>query len=257
MEKIKPISTKDLELYKKSESGDSEEGLLMPLSKHLEDLRNKIIVSVFFVSITTVIGFTLSKEIIRLLINIAPNDTTFLQIKPGEFFFTTLRVALYFGISTASPIIIWQLGNFILPGLKTQEKKAIFPILISSPILFFSGILFSYFFVAPSMFKFLFNFGQGIISTSISIESFISFTLMILSVCGFIFLIPVVFFALAIAGIITSATLLKKWRYAILGSFIAGAIFTPTPDPFNMGIVSGILIALYFISVIALKIARL
>ncbi|MBI2996340.1 MAG: twin-arginine translocase subunit TatC [Candidatus Melainabacteria bacterium] len=252
---MKPISTKELDLYKNKDT-NNEDDLVMPLSEHMDELRNKIIISFIAFSIATLIGFLFSKEIITLLINIAPEETTFLQIKPGEFFFTSLRVALYSGLTISSPIIIWQLASFILPGLTTKEKKIVIPILAGAPFLFFMGSVFAYFFVAPSMLNFLFGFGENIISTSISIESFISFTLMIMAICGSAFLLPIIILALANVGIVDSSMLIQKWRYAILLSVILGAIFTPTPDPFNMSIVSGILIFLYFISYSILKLTR-
>ena len=251
-----PISTKELDLYKKRNANDFEGGPVMPLLAHLNELRNKIIISLIALCVSTLIGFSYTREIIKLLTSIAPHATTFLQIKPGEFFFTSLRVSLYIGFMLASPMIIWQLGSFILPGLSTKEKKIVLPIVTFAPVLFFLGTLFAYFFVAPSMLNFLFGFGRNIISTSISIESFISFTLMIMAICGCTFLLPIVILALANVGIVNSKMLIHKWRYAIMLSVILGAILTPTPDPFNMSIVSGVLIALYFVSLGMLKIIR-
>lgn len=249
--KMKPTSTKELELYE----NDVETGHLIPLSTHLNELRNKIIISLIAFLIATVIGFSISKEAIRLLTTIAPLETVFIQIKPGEFFFSCMRVSLYVGIILSSPIIIWQLGSFILPGLKPQERKIALPILIGSPFLFLIGSVFSYYFIAPSMLNFLFGFGESVISTSISIENFISFTLSIMAMCGTAFLLPIIIFSLASVGIISPNFLLSNWRYAILASVVLGAILTPTPDPFNMAIISGVLIALYFMSwgVLALK----
>ncbi len=251
---MNPISTKELDLYKEKKAEDSNEGPLIPLSEHLTELRNKLIISFIALGITILFGFSFSKEIIRLLSILAPHETVFIQIKPGEFFFSSFRVAFFFGLTMASPVIIWQLGSFIIPGLKIRERKIITPILIGAPFLFLTGVVFAYFFVAPSMLNFLFGFGKDIISTSISIENFISFTLMIMTICGCTFLLPIIIFALASVGIVNSAMLTKNWRYAILSSVVFGAILTPTPDPFNMGIVSGILTGLYFISVGILRI---
>ena len=253
---MNPISTKELDLYKKKNLNDENIETLMPLSVHLNELRNKIIISLLALCITTLIGFSYSREIVKLLTTVAPQETTFLQIRPGEFFFTSLRVALFGGIISASPVIIWQLGSFILPGLNKKEKSIAIPILTGAPFLFFTGAVFAYFFVVPSMLNFLFGFGKDVISTSISIESFVSFTLMIMAICGCTFLLPIIILALANVGIVNSKMLISKWRYAILSSVIFGAILTPTPDPFNMSIVGGILITLYFVSWGLLKILR-
>jgi len=250
-----PVSTKELDLYKENDTLEFDGGPVMPLSKHLEELRIKLIISIFTLLFSLLIAFSVSGQIINLLTKIAPEGTNFLQIKPGEFFFTTLRVSLYFGLGISLPVITWQLGGFIFPGLTKKEKKIVVPVLAFSPILFFIGSVVAYFFVVPSMLNFLFGFSKGLIPSSISIESFVSFSLMIMAICGFVFLVPVVLFALANVGIINSKTLIKKWQYAILGSVILGAILTPTPDPFNMSIVSGILIGLYFLSLAVIKVA--
>lgn len=254
---MNPISTKQLDLYQRKDVNESDIETFMPLSVHLNDLRNKIIISLIVLCITILIGFSFSRGIVKLLIEIVPEGTVFLQIRPGEFFFTSLRVALFSGVISASPIIIWQLGSFVLAGLTSKEKKVAIPILTGAPFLFFIGVIFAYFFVAPSMMNFLFGFGKDVISTSISIESFVSFTLMIMAICGCTFLLPIIILALANAGIVNSQMLLRSWRYALLSSVILGALLTPTPDPFNMGIVGGILIMLYFISVGILKIMHL
>lgn len=251
-----PISTKELELYDKKDADDLDTSPIMPLSKHLEELRIKVITSLLALCFMVLISFSTSRQIIDLLTKIAPPDTLFLQLRPGEFFFTCMRVSLYLGITFSSPVIIWQLGSFVLPGLKINEKKIAIPILTAAPVLFCFGSLFAYFFLAPSMLNFLFGFGKDIISTSISIESFVSFTLLIMAVCGLSFLLPVVIFALANVGILSSKTLINNWRYGILTGVIAGALLTPTPDPFNMSIVSGILIGLYFLSWMILKITN-
>ncbi|OGI06087.1 MAG: twin arginine-targeting protein translocase TatC [Candidatus Melainabacteria bacterium RIFCSPLOWO2_02_FULL_35_15] len=251
------MSTKQLDLYQRKDVNESDIETFMPLSVHLNDLRNKIIISLIVLCITIFIGFSFSREIVKLLTGIAPPGTVFLQIRPGEFFFTSLRTALFAGIVLAAPVIVWQLGSFILPGLTKKEKNIAVPILMAAPFLFFTGMIFAYFFAVPSMLNFLFGFGKDIISTNISIESFVSFTLMIMAICGCTFLLPIIILALANTGIVNSQILLKNWRYVLLSSVISGALLTPTPDPFNMGIVSGILIMLYFISIGILKIMRL
>ena len=81
-----------------------------------------------------------------------------------------------------------------------------------------------------------------------------TFVLLVMAICGFTFLLPIVILALSGVGIVNSSILINKWRYAIFLSVVLGAVLTPTPDPFNMSIVSGILIALYFLSVLILRI---
>ncbi len=245
---MSPTSTKELELYQKQDTEEFDTSPSMPLSRHLEELRKKIIISFTSFSVASVLGFYFSRDFISILTNLAPSDTIFLQIKPGEFFFTAMRIAVFLGVLLSSPVIIWQLGSFIFPGLNQKERKMIMPAVAAAPALFVLGCAFAYFFVAPSMLNFLFGFGKDIISTSISIESYISFTIMIMAICGFSFLIPILILGCANVGLINSKSLIRSWRYVILASVISGAVLTPTPDPFNMSIVSGILIGLYLIS---------
>lgn len=249
-----PISTKELKLYDEKE--DFNGGPPQPLIYHLTELRNKLIFSLVALSFGMLISFAFSKGIIILLTKIAPSGTAFLQIKPGELFFTSIKVSFYFGFILSSPIIIWQFASFIFPGLNEKEKKIAIPVVLASPVLFLSGSLFAYFFVIPSMLNFLFGFGEGIVPGSISVEYFVSFVLMIAAICGFAFLIPIVILVLASMNIITADMLINKWRYAILSALILGAVLTPTPDPFNMILIGSILIVLYLVSFGVLKLIK-
>ncbi len=251
---MKPTSTKELELYPEKPLQNTENAHSMPLGEHLNELRNRIIICSISIMLGIAIGFLFSRQFIYALTSIAPSDTLFFQIKPGEFFFTCFRVATFLGILLSSPVLLWQLGTFILPGLTLKEKKIAIPILVGSPILFLIGSVFAYCFVVNSMLDFLFGFGKDVISTSISIENYTSFVLLVMAICGFTFLLPIIILTLSGVGIVNSSMLMNKWRYAIFLSVVLGAVLTPTPDPFNMSIVSGILIALYFLSVLILRI---
>ena len=246
-----PISTKDLNLYKKE---DPE--IELPLSTHLEELRQRILISLVTLFVSFVISLLYSKNIIYYLTLIAPQDTIFIQIKPGEFFFTCMRVAFYGGFAISLPVIIFQSCNFVFPGLRENEKKLLFLMVILTPFSFILGTVFAYYAVLPSMLGFLFGFGGDMITTSISIENYIAFSIMVLAICGVAFLMPAVLFVLGKLKLISSKFLISQWRYAVLLCVVLGAVLTPTPDPFNMILISGVLVFLYIISILVLKLTK-
>ena len=151
------------------------------------------------------------------------------------------------------PLLLQQIESFLRPGLKDKELNLLGPILISSPILFWLGMAFAYFFTLPSLLEFLLGFGQGLVEARYGLEHFINLELSILSICGISFQLPIVLISLAQFGIVSSKGLLRLWRYVILGAFMLAAVITPTPDPLTMSILAGALLALFFLTILILK----
>lgn len=226
------------------------------LSAHLDELRARIFIIIISCLFTITLCFIYSESIITFLEAAAPEGSSFFQIKPGELFIVSLKIGVYFGFTLALPIVLYQIYLFIKPGLKDKEISFLKPLVLLSPILFWVGQSFAYFFILDSLLEFLFGFRKNLVSSSYSLEHFLNLELSILSVCGISFLLPMLIFILGNIGLLDSSQLLGIWRYVILGAFITAAIITPTPDPFTMTILALALICLYFLTVIILKLAK-
>lgn len=241
--------------YKKLE-GKPDNPDAKELSEHLHELRDRIIFVVSTLIILIVVAFNFSGVIIRFLQSAAPLGSSFFQIKPGELFVTSLKVSVYTGICLALPILLWQVYLFAKPGLKENEKKVIKPLVFVSPMLFWLGQVFAFYFVLPTLLEFLFGFRKNIVESRYSLEHFLNLEISILSLCGISFLLPMLIFVLGQFGIVNSKQLISVWRYVVLVAFTVSAIITPTPDPFTMSILAIALLSLYFITVIILKVTK-
>jgi sec-independent protein translocase protein TatC len=157
------------------------------------------------------------------------------------------------GLVITFPFTFYQIWAFIKPGLKQNEKTAVKGIVFYVSILFFSGILFGYFVVAPLCVQF---FGSYQISKDIenifTVNSYMSTIISTVFYTGLLFLLPVVAFILAKIGIIDTAFLKKYRKHSIIGVLILAAVITP-PDLISQIIVSIPILILYEISILVTK----
>lgn len=229
------------------------EQFAMPMVGHIEELRNRVLISAGTLAVTLGLGFTYALQIIKIFQNMAPKTILFVQLSAGEVLMSSLRIAFYVGIGLALPVILYNVLRFVLPGLMGKEKAMVTWSVIGGTLLFLLGVVFAYFFVVPSALLFLVDYGQEVARSQLSIDSYISFCSSLLFVTGLMFELPMVLFLLSFTGLITSQKLLREWRWAIVLIFIAAAIVTPTQDPFSMSLVAFAMIGLYALSIIPIK----
>ena len=219
-------------------------------------MRRRLIYSVLAVVVTTGAAFVFTDRIFKVLIQPAGNqELVFTQMT--EMMAVYFTVALTVGVAAALPFILLQAVKFVAPALYPREKVFLYAMLPAVLLAFVAGASFAYFVLLPPAFRFLLSFGSDIATPLISINNYISLVTRLLFWVGVVFETPIVFFILAKIGIVNSGMLLRKWRWAILVSFIAAAIITPTPDPVNQSLVAVPLIGLYGISIVLVHIAQI
>lgn len=217
----------------------------MSIFDHLEELRMRIFYSLIAV-IAGVIGcFAFVENIVKIL-EVPAKGAKFLQLSPGEYFFVSLKVAGYSGILIASPFILYQIIMFVLPGLTRRERRVIGPVVLGSSVLFFVGLFFAYEALIPAALNFFISYGENVVEQMWSIDRYFEFVLLLLFSTGLAFQVPVVQFLLALLGIVNSNTMLKGWRYILLGAAILGAVLTPSTDPVTQSLLGGAVLSLYF-----------
>jgi len=224
----------------------------MSIFEHIEELRNRTIKATIFFLIATFISFSYVKDLSFLLQQPA-NGIKFLQLAPGEYFFSSIKISSYTGLIISSPFIIYQIVLFILPGLTTKEAKVFLPILLSSISLFFIGIYFSFTILIPAALNFLIYYGADIVEPIWSFEQYFDFILILLISTGLAFQIPIIQIIIGLLGIISSSQMLTSWRYILLLSTIISAILTPSTDPVTQLILSFAILVLYFTGTLVLK----
>jgi sec-independent protein translocase protein TatC len=216
----------------------------MPLVDHLVELRDRLIRSVFGVMITTALSFVFIDRIIGLLINLA-GDHRVQALNPTETFATYFKVAFSVGVAMAMPVLVYQMLRFFSPGLTRTERRAVYISIPFITLCFAAGVLFCYFVMLPSALDFLLGFGDPRIEKNVAISQYVGFVTNFLLAVGTAFELPVILFVLAKVGAVNYTRLARFRKYALLLSFLAAAIITPTPDPFNQALVGGPIFLLY------------
>ena len=225
-----------------------ENDLKMPLIGHLEELRQRVFISLIGLISFSALSLIFVKPIIKVLEQPA-KSIKFLQLSPGEFLFASIKVAGYSGLIAVLPLIIYQALKFILPGLTEKEKRLIAPAVISSAILFFLGISFSLWILIPASLKFLVAFGADVVEPLWSIERYLDFVFLLMLSSGLAFQLPVLQLILGALGIINSKKMLSGWRWVILSSALTGAILTPSTDPITMLLLTSAISGLFLLGV--------
>jgi sec-independent protein translocase protein TatC len=217
----------------------------MSLFDHLEELRQRIFYALIAIAIGVVGCFTVVNKIVQVL-EVPAQGVKFLQLSPGEYFFVSIKVAGYSGLLIASPFILYQIIQFVLPGLTRRERGFLGPIVFGSSILFVAGLVFSYFALIPAALNFFINYGADVVEQLWSIDRYFEFVLLLLFSTGLAFQIPVIQLLLGMLGIVSSHQMLSGWRYILLGAAILGAVLTPSTDPVTQCLLGGAVLGLYF-----------
>ncbi|MEA5508677.1 twin-arginine translocase subunit TatC [Crocosphaera sp. UHCC 0190] len=219
--------------------------LEMSLFDHLDELRMRIFYGLIAVVIGMIGCFIVVKPLVKWL-QVPAQGVKFLQLAPGEFFFVSIKVAGYSGLLIASPFILYQVIQFVLPGLTRRERGLLGPVVLGSSVLFFAGIGFSYWALIPAALNFFITYGADVVEQAWSIDSYFEFVLLLMFSTGIAFQIPVVQLILGNLGIVSSEQMLKGWRIVVLGAVILGAVLTPSTDPLTQSLLAGAVLGLYF-----------
>lgn len=222
----------------------------MSLIGHLEELRRRIIIMIVAIAAGSLICYFYAAEITGLIT--APAGKLY-YMNPAEAFFTYLKVSVFAGFLLALPIVMYQLWAFIMPAMTNNERTAGIYLVPASVILFFVGLIFSYYLVLPAGIKFFMGFANENLQPLFSISQYLSFVISFLLPFGFIFELPLFILVTARLGLIGSAFLAAKRKIVLVMSFVIGAVISPTPDVFSQTMVAIPMILLYELSLLIVK----
>jgi sec-independent protein translocase protein TatC len=206
------------------------------LISHLLELRNRLVRAVLAIVIVFVPAAFFRNEIFNIvadpLIKQLPEGSSMISTGITSPFLTPFKLAFFFAIFAAMPVVLYQIWAFVAPGLYRKEKRFAVPLLASSIILFYVGTYFAYQFVFPMAFHFFISSGPSAVKQMPDIGNYLDFALMTFLAFGIAFEIPVVVVLLTLTGLVSVKQLSAARGYVVIGIFVAAAILTP-PDPLS------------------------
>jgi len=245
----------------------AEEDKKMPLLEHLVELRRRLLYSVVAFIIAFIVCFYFAQHMFNFLA--APlaeyfSDAAgrrFIYTDLTEPFFTNVKLGAFGALCVSFPIVAAQLWAFVAPGLYRNERNAFLPFLVATPFMFAIGAAFFYYVLLPFAIKFFAGFEQPAgpdvlpVQMENKVGEYIGFVMTLIFAFGLCFELPVLLTLLARVGLVTSAGLASKRRYAIVGVVLVAAVVTP-PDVFSQISLAVPLILLYEISIIMAKLVE-
>lgn len=212
-----------------NDAKDKEESL----TSHLIELRQRIIYIVIGVLVVFLLCLPFSQTLFEqfarpVLQSLSDNENLIIR-KPLDSFLIPLKLCLFLGVMASLPWILYQVWGFIAPGLYQRERKLVMPLVISTTMLFYLGVLFAYFVVLPLAFSFLAGVAPEGAEYGPDIADYFSFVFTVFFAFGLAFEVPVATVLMVIAGITDVQSLRSKRRYVIVFAFVFGMLLTP-PD---------------------------
>ena len=228
-----------------------------PLLDHLIELRRRLLWSLAALILAFLGCLYFARPILTVLV--APlhlaGQTELINTDVYGGFVVEMKVAFFAGMMIAFPVIANQIWRFIAPGLYRNEKRALLPFLLATPVLFSAGAALAYFFAIPIALHFLLGFQGdlgGVTQRALpDISSYLRFVMQFLFGFGLAFLLPVLLMLLEAAGILTRAQLVSARRYAIVANFAIAAVLTP-PDVGSMLMLAIPLCLLYELALVGI-----
>lgn len=206
------------------------------LIDHLVELRNRLLKAVLSVIIVFAGLAYFAQDLYGLmsapLINAMPEGAQMIATDVASPFFAPFKLTMVLSFFIAIPYVLYQIWAFVAPGLYQNEKKLIAPLMISSSLLFYGGIAFSYFVIFPLAFPFFIGIAPEGVVINTDINSYLNFILKLFFAFGVSFQIPIAIVLLCWTGFTTAASLREKRPYVIVGVFVVGMLMTP-PDPIS------------------------
>lgn len=219
-----------------------------PFIEHVHELRQRLFISLTAVFLGSCAGYALSDQLFAILRR--PLHQTLFYTTPTGAFSFVIKLSLLFGVIVALPVILYQIIRFLSPLMQRVTRRYVALVLTFSLILAAAGIASAYFVSLPSALHFLTNFHSDDIKSLITANEYFNFVLAYLAGSALLFQLPLVMMVINKITPLQPRKLMSVERYVILGSFIIGAILTPTPDPVNQSLMSVPIIITYQIGVV-------
>ncbi|MEU3605042.1 twin-arginine translocase subunit TatC [Streptomyces sp. NPDC035033] len=234
----------------------------MPLADHLRELRNRVAKAMLAIVAASVVAAFFSQQLMDLLASPVPKcppDSPLSDNTGGRCvvlayqtmlspFTSTVKVIMLAGLIAATPVWLYQLWAFVAPGLHKSEKKYTYWFAAIAVPLFAAGA-YTAFLIMPVSVRVLISITPEVASNFLSLDDLLDFTTRMVLVFGLAFELPLLLIMLNLTGVVTGKRMAGWWRAMVMGTFVFGAVATPSTDPVGMIALSGPIIVLYFLAV--------
>jgi sec-independent protein translocase protein TatC len=218
------------------------------LVEHLDELRARLIVSLFAIVPAFALTFAFHDRIMEWLTRPLPDDKQLVTLGVTEPFTTSIKVSMIAALALALPVVLWQVWAFLAPALEPHFERTVLAFVCLATALFVGGVMFMYWIVLPRALDFLTSYDDQIYDIQIRASYYYTFAAMTLLAGGLAFLMPIFVLALVRLRILTTQRLRKNRRIAYV-LLLVFAILLPTVDPVSLAFETIPLLILYELSI--------
>ena len=228
-------------------------GAVMTLVDHLTELRSRLLKCILAVAVGSAVGFVVAPTVRRWLVQpLPPEHQQLIVLGPGDAFAITLRIAVVVGVILAMPVLLYQLWAFVSPGLTPSEKRALRPWIPLALFFFVLGVAIAWV-ILPFALQFLLAFTDETLVATLAAPPYFDFVTTLFLVFGLLMEFPIVLYALARVGVVSSARLRASRRFIILGLAIFAAVATPGGDLVSPTVLFITMYILFELTVLAIR----
>jgi sec-independent protein translocase protein TatC len=221
----------------------------MPITEHLRELRNRLLISIATVGAIAVVLFWPSQFVIRAMMRHYFGGLQLHAFGPADVIFTELKFSVVGGIVVGLPVLLTQLWLFVVPAVNPRTRRMVYSFVVPSVLLAALGLAFAHFVVIPRVIAALLQITDAVATPTFGVASTLNFVIVLLALFAIIFQTPIILIGLARLGIVSASSLMRYRRHAIFGFFIAGGLAAPDGNPVTMALLAVPMYVLYELSI--------
>ena len=221
----------------------------MPITEHLRELRNRLLISMATVGAIAVVLFWPSQFVIRAMMRHYFGGLQLHAFGPADVIFTELKFSVVGGIVVGLPVLLTQLWLFVVPAVHPRTRRMVYSFVVPSVLLAGLGLAFAHFVVIPRVIAALLQITDAVATPTFGVASTLNFVIVLLALFAIIFQTPIILIGLARLGIVSASSLMRYRRHAIFGFFIAGGLAAPDGNPITMALLAVPMYVLYELSI--------
>jgi len=219
-----------------------------PMFEHVRELRKRLFWSVAIIGAAGAVGYSFHEQLLFVLQR--PLGQTLYFTSPTGGFSFVFKACFFFGVLVALPVIIYHICRFLGPVVTSATRRLFVGVVFWSLILAAAGVTFAYFISLPAALNFLTSFGGPNIQSLITADEYFNFAITYLVGFALMFQLPLLVLFINRIKPLKPGSMMKTQRYVVIFSFVAAAILTPTPDPFNQLLMAAPAILLYQVAIV-------